>query len=74
MSKAEDLRQAILAQVAEYYQEAHADRPFIPGETKVNYAGRVYDAQEMQQMVDAVLGRMPSSLSRNWAASCACAR
>ena len=55
MSKAEDLRQAILAQVAEYYQEAHADRPFIPGETKVNYAGRVYDAQEMQQMVDAVL-------------------
>lgn len=55
MSKAEDLRQSILAQVAEYYQEVHAARPFVPGESKVNYAGRVYDAAEIQQMVSAVL-------------------
>lgn len=55
MTRAEDLRQSILAQVAEYYQEAHAPRPFVPGESRVNYAGRVYDAREIQSMVSAVL-------------------
>lgn len=55
MSEQEDLRQSILAQVAEYYQQVHAERPFVAGETRVNYAGRVYDAQEMQNMVSAVL-------------------
>jgi CDP-6-deoxy-D-xylo-4-hexulose-3-dehydrase len=55
MKETEELRQAILAQVAEYYEKAHAQRPFIPGETMVHYAGRVYDAQEIQNMVSAVL-------------------
>lgn len=55
ITKAEALRQSILAQVAEYYQEVHAPRPFIPGESKVNYAGRVYDEQEIQNMVSSVL-------------------
>ncbi|MBK9055774.1 MAG: lipopolysaccharide biosynthesis protein RfbH [Chloroflexi bacterium] len=55
MSNAETLRQNILAQVAEYYEQVHADRPFVPGETKVQYAGRVYDEREMQNMVSAVL-------------------
>lgn len=55
MSKAETLRQAILAQVAEYYEAVHAPRPFIPGETRVSYAGRVYDSREMQNMASAVL-------------------
>jgi CDP-6-deoxy-D-xylo-4-hexulose-3-dehydrase len=55
MSKAETLRQSILAQVAEYYQEVHAERPFIAGKTRVHYAGRVYDADEMQRVADAVL-------------------
>ncbi len=55
MSNAEDLRQSILAQVAEYYREVHAPRPFVPGQSRVHYAGRVYDAQEMQNMVSAVL-------------------
>ena len=54
MGADEYLRQSILAQVAEYYQEAHAARPFVPGETRVNYAGRVYDEQEIQQMVAAL--------------------
>lgn len=52
---AESLRAAILEQVAEYYQLVHAERPFSPGETKVQYAGRVYDEVEMQRMVSAVL-------------------
>jgi CDP-6-deoxy-D-xylo-4-hexulose-3-dehydrase len=55
MSKAESLRQSILAQVAEYYREVHAERPFVPGESLVHYAGRVFDEQEMQNMADAVL-------------------
>lgn len=55
MSKAESLRQSILAQVAEYYREVHAERPFVPGESLVHYAGRVFDEREMQNMTDAVL-------------------
>ena len=49
------LRHLILAQVSQYYDAVHADKPFVPGETRVNYAGRVYDAAEMVNMVDAVL-------------------
>lgn len=55
MTKAEDLRQAILAQVADYYQKVHQNPDFVPGESRVNYAGRVYDAQELQNAVGAVL-------------------
>jgi CDP-4-dehydro-6-deoxyglucose reductase, E1 len=55
MNDTEELRQSILAQVAEYYERVHAERPFTPGETRVNYAGRVFDATEMQNMVSATL-------------------
>lgn len=55
MTKAEDLRQAILVQVADYYQKVHQNPDFVPGESRVNYAGRVYDAQELQNAVGAVL-------------------
>ncbi|MCA9972051.1 MAG: lipopolysaccharide biosynthesis protein RfbH [Anaerolineales bacterium] len=55
MNEAEELRQAILAQVAEYYRKVHQKRPFEPGQSTVHYAGRVYDEHEMQQMVSAVL-------------------
>jgi len=55
MNELENLRQSILAQVAEYYQQAHAEQVFVPGESMVHYAGRVFDAQEMQNMVGAVL-------------------
>ena len=49
------LRRQILSQVAEYYRQAHANRPFEPGETRVHYAGRVYDEQELTAAVNAVL-------------------
>ncbi len=55
MKDPEALRQSILAQVAEYYEAVHADRTFIPGESTVHYAGRVFDASEMQHMVESVL-------------------
>ena len=54
MSEADLLRQEILKKVGEFYTLAHADRSFTPGE-KVHYAGRVYDARELANMVDAVL-------------------
>jgi CDP-6-deoxy-D-xylo-4-hexulose-3-dehydrase len=41
--------------VAEYYRVAHAQPAFIPGETFVNYGGRVYNELEMQNAVEAVL-------------------
>ncbi len=55
MPSAEGLRQSILAQIAEYYTLVHQEQPFIPGESRVQYAGRVFDAAEMQNMVSAVL-------------------
>ncbi|MGC9348655.1 MAG: lipopolysaccharide biosynthesis protein RfbH [Anaerolineae bacterium] len=49
------LRDEILAKVAEYYALAHRGEPFVPGESFVNYGGRVYDEQELQSAVDAIL-------------------
>ncbi len=49
------LRQEILAKVGEYYRLAHQGQPFVPGETFVNYGGRVYDERELQAAVEAVL-------------------
>jgi CDP-6-deoxy-D-xylo-4-hexulose-3-dehydrase len=54
--KQEHLRQQILSLVEEYYQEAFAGtQPFVPGESKVNYAGRVFDEREMVNLVDSSL-------------------
>lgn len=52
---AELLRREILAKVAEYYQVAHQAAPFVPGETLVNYGGRVYDEKELQSGVSSIL-------------------
>jgi CDP-6-deoxy-D-xylo-4-hexulose-3-dehydrase len=51
----EQLQQEIFDRVARYYQVAHAERPFVPGETRLGYAGRVWDEREMINMVDAIL-------------------
>lgn len=55
MSETDALREEIFAKVTEYYERVHRDRPFTPGESRVQYAGRVYDQAEMVHMVDAVL-------------------
>jgi CDP-6-deoxy-D-xylo-4-hexulose-3-dehydrase len=54
-ARAAELRREILQKVAEYYREAHRRAPFVPGETFVNYGGRVYDERELQSAVEAVL-------------------
>ncbi len=55
MSKVEDLRQEILAQVADYYKLTHSDKDFEAGKSRVQYAGRVYDERELQNLVSAAL-------------------
>lgn len=55
MTEADELRQAILAQVADYFEVAHARQPFVPGQSRVHYAGRVFEAAELQNMVAAAL-------------------
>ncbi len=55
MTTDNDLRTEILRLVAEYHRERFGDSPFRPGVDAVHYAGRVFDAQEMQALVDSAL-------------------
>lgn len=55
MDQAKILKEEIFQKVRQYYETVHKDRRFVPGESKIHYAGRVYDEQEMVNMVDAVL-------------------
>jgi len=49
------LRDRVRRLVTEIYQNVHADRSFTPGETRVNYAGRVFDERELIAAVEASL-------------------
>ena len=54
----EDLKKEILEKTAEYYRLVHQKKqkePFVPGKSRVNYAGRVFDEKEMQNLVEASL-------------------
>lgn len=53
--KKEQLKQEILEKVKEYYEVAHKDKEFIPGETKIPFAGRVYNEEELINLVDSSL-------------------
>jgi len=54
MTKPEQLKQEILDKTKEYY-ELVQERTFVEGESRVNYAGRVFDETEMQYLVDSSL-------------------
>lgn len=49
------IREEILARVKELYQYRETQVKYIPGETKVNYAGRVFDEKEMTAVIDSAL-------------------
>ena len=49
------LRQEILERTRELVQLQEAPRPFIPGQTTVPYAGRVFDADEVEAGVSSML-------------------
>ncbi len=58
MTSNEQLRQEILDKVAEYYRLVHApsqSASFEPGQSRVNYAGRVFDERELVNLVDSSL-------------------
>jgi len=57
VSRAELLKTEILEKTKEYYELVHQptqEKVFVEGE-RVNYAGRVFDADEMQTLVDSSL-------------------
>jgi CDP-6-deoxy-D-xylo-4-hexulose-3-dehydrase len=72
-SRAEALRAQILTLVAEYYEAAFATKPFVPGESPVPVSGRVFDASELQHLVEAGLdfwlttGRFAAQFEREFA-------
>jgi len=58
MTKQEELKQEILNKTKEYYELVHKPqqtKEFIDGESRVNYAGRVFDEIEMQYLMDSSL-------------------
>jgi CDP-4-dehydro-6-deoxyglucose reductase, E1 len=55
MKKDARLRADILKLVEQYYQERFADRSFDPGRDTIHYAGRVFDADELVNLVDSSL-------------------
>jgi CDP-6-deoxy-D-xylo-4-hexulose-3-dehydrase len=54
-ANASGLRRRILELVAEYHETAFAERTFVPGESPVPVAGRVFDAADMCSLVDSSL-------------------
>jgi dTDP-4-amino-4,6-dideoxygalactose transaminase/intein/homing endonuclease len=52
---ADRLRAKILELVAEYSSEAFPEKNFVPGESFVPVAGRVFDARDVQSLIDSGL-------------------
>ncbi len=52
---AEAIRNQIMALVAQYAALKHAPQPFRPGVDRIPVSGRVYDADDMQHLVDSGL-------------------
>jgi len=73
-SKADELRKQIRLLAARYYDAALAPRPFVPGKTPVPVAGKVFDARELEFLIDASLdfwlttGRFAEQFERGLAA------
>ena len=55
MKSGTQLREQILHLVAEYWAETFVPEKFVPGVTPIPVAGRVFDAREIQSLVDASL-------------------
>ena len=52
------LKNIVLSHTQRYYQIVHEGRkqePFIPGKSRINYAGRVYDNREIINLIDSSL-------------------
>ena len=58
MDRIKQLHDEIIEKVKEYYKLAHEPGQhgeFVPGQSRINYAGRVYDEKELCNLVDSGL-------------------
>jgi len=73
VSRTDELRERIRGMVSEYYREAFPPSAFVPGTTPVPVAGRVFDEQEIESLVDSALdfwlttGRFAEEFEREFA-------
>lgn len=51
----ERIKRQIFQKVKEYYDLKHIKDEFIPGQTRIPYAGRIYDQNELIALVDSAL-------------------
>ena len=51
MIERERLRAEIARKVTEFFRLEHEPDEFVPGQTRVQYAGRVFDERDMNRMV-----------------------
>jgi CDP-6-deoxy-D-xylo-4-hexulose-3-dehydrase len=51
----EKIRKEIFNLVKEFYEVKHKPKKFIPGKSRVNYAGRFFDEREIISLVDSAL-------------------
>ncbi len=51
----QQIRQQILELVKQYHDAKFSHKPFVPGKSRVHYAGRVFDGNELVSLVDASL-------------------
>jgi CDP-6-deoxy-D-xylo-4-hexulose-3-dehydrase len=72
-TEADGLRKQILELVADYYRAAFPERAFVAGETPVPVSGKVFDASELQFLVESGLdfwlttGRFAARFEREFA-------
>lgn len=72
-SAADDLRAQIIELTSRYAEEAFSPEPFVPGESPVPVAGRVFDGADVQSLVDSSLdfwlttGRFAAEFERRFA-------
>ncbi len=50
-----DIRKEIIQKTKEYYQVKFQENRFVPGKSRVNYAGRVFDHLELVNLVESSL-------------------
>jgi CDP-6-deoxy-D-xylo-4-hexulose-3-dehydrase len=55
MTKADRIKENILAMVREYCAVAHRAPEFVEGKTRISYGGRVFDDKELTNLVDSAL-------------------
>lgn len=51
----ENLKLQIFKLIKKFYELKHKEKKFVPGTTKIHYAGRVFDEKEIIAMTDSVL-------------------